>query len=387
MQSKHPQTARRHRAPGGRASVVSLAVASALFACAAAREVGAQGPQLVSGRVVSEDGERIVGARVLVAALGNGAALSDDDGHFELYVLGDSATRQLVVRRIGFRPESLMVRLPRDAAPPLEVRLVRLAQNLAAVVVEGDTRDLTTISAQVHERQRRAANGRFVFREDIEAMHVTLSSDVLRRVLGVSVLVGGTGRAQLRLRDNVCPPLFWLDGIPLVGAPYDVDQLPPSAIEAIEVYPSSGTVPVEFRGPMRAQGCGTIVLWTREGERRPKRPTITADSIARLVDAARVFLPQEVDSEARLIEMPQPQYPDSLYRAHAAGAVVAECIVDAGGHIVPESIGVVSSSDVRFTDAVRLALREATFHAAMKQGHAVAQVVQIPVTFKPPPSS
>lgn len=346
----------------------------------------AQSGTRVAGVVVAADGEHVAGAQVRLSGVASPVATTDDDGRFEFFVLGDSGTRPLVVRRIGFRPETLAVRVVTPGDVRLEVRLVRAVQFLTSVLVEADAPDRRSISAQIHERQRRSGNGSFVYREDIDKMEVIRASEVLRRVPGVHVGTGGgNSHTDVRLRTNACAPLFWVDGSPLVGNAFDVDQLTPSSIEAIEVYPSAATVPVEFRGPFRSQGCGSIVIWTRQGERRPRRALISADSISRLVDAARVFLPQEVDSEARLLAMPQPEYPDSLYRAKVAGAVVAEFIVDAAGRIVRESIGVVTASHRRFADAVRLALPEATFQAAVRRGHAVAQVMQIPVTFKPPP--
>lgn len=351
------------------------------------RDARAQPTHRVAGTVVSEDGERVVGAQVHVVDAANHVALSGDDGRFEFYLLGDSVSRSIVVRRIGFRPETVTVRVPRPDDLPIEVRLVRTAQFLASVVVEGGAPDRMGTSAQVRERQKRSGNGRFVYRNEIARMQVSRASDILRRVMGVRITVDGVGRSEVRLRENGCSPLFWMNGTPLTAAPFDIDQLPPSAIEAMEIYPSAATVPLEFRGPLRVQACGAIVLWIREGERQPRRASISADSISRLVDASRVFLPQEVDSVARVLVMPQPEYPDSLYGARVPGAVVAEFIVDANGKIVLESIGVVSSSHERFGDAVRLALREATFRPAVRNGHPVAQVVQLSVTFKPPGES
>ena len=351
------------------------------------RDARAQPTHRVAGTVVSEDGERVVGAQVRVVDAANHVALSGDDGRFEFYLLGDSVSRSVVIRRIGFRPETVTVRVPRPDDSPIEVRLVRTAQFLASVVVEGGAPDRMGTSAQVRERQKRSGNGRFVYRDEIARMQVSRASDILRRVMGVRITVDGVGRSEVRLRENGCSPLFWMNGTPLTAAPFDIDQLPPSAIEAMEIYPSAATVPLEFRGPLRVQACGAIVLWIREGERQPRRASISADSISRLVDASRVFLPQEVDSVARVLVMPQPEYPDSLYGARVPGAVVAEFIVDANGKIVVESIGVVSSSHERFGDAVRLALREATFRPAVRSGHPVAQVVQLPVTFKPPGES
>jgi TonB family protein len=386
MESNDARTHQRRR-EARCANAVALASVAACILIAfsvAAPDARAQPSHRVTGTVVSEDGEHVVGAQVRVVDAANHVALSDDDGRFEFYLLGDSVSRLVVVRRIGFRPETLTVRVPRPDDSSIEVRMVRSAQLLASVVVEGDASDRMSTSARVHERQKRSGNGRFVYRDEIAQMQVSRTSDVLRRVPGVRITVDGMGRTELRLRGSACAPLFWMNGSPLGDAPFEIDELPPSAIEAIEIYPSAATVPLEFRGNLRVQGCGVIVLWIREGERKQRRASIGADSIARLVDASRVFLPEEVDSVARVLTMPQPEYPDSLYQARVPGSVVAEFIVDASGKIVLESIGVVSSSHERFGDAVRSALREATFRPAVRNGHPVAQVVQLPVTFRPP---
>jgi TonB family protein len=349
------------------------------------RDAFAQPTQRVAGTVVSEDGAHIVGAQVRVMDAASHVALSDDDGRFEFYLLGDSASPLVVVRRIGFRPETLAVHVPRPDGSLIVVRLVRTVQILASVVVAGDATNPMSTLAQVHARQKRSANGHFVYQEEIARMQISRSSDILRMVPGANMgVASGTGTSSLRLRASRCAPQYWVNGSPLGGVPFEIDQVPPSVIEAIEIYPSAETVPLEFRTNVRTQGCGAIVLWIREGERRPRRASISADSIARLVDASRVFLPQEVDSVARALMMPQPEYPDSLSGARVPGTVVAEFIVDASGKVVVESIGVVSSSHIRFGDAVRFALREATFRPAMKNGHYVAQVVQLPFTFRPP---
>ncbi|MFI5309911.1 MAG: energy transducer TonB [Gemmatimonadales bacterium] len=376
----------RHRLRCVAQCVVAAAQGASLLGATgvASSAARAQSSTRVSGVVVSVDGERIAGAQVRVAELGGSGAVSDDGGRFEFFVLGDSASRRLVVRRIGFRPETLAVRFPRADTLPLEFRLVRASQLLSTVTVKAEASDLMSTAAQVRDRQKRSGNGYFVYRDQIIKMDVSRSSDVLRRIPGVRIATGGLGQIDVRLRANNCSPLFWVNGMPLVGLPFDPDQLTVTDIEAIEIYPSAATVPVEFRGPIRSQGCGSIVVWTREGERRTKRAQISADSIYRLVDAARIFLPEEVDSVAKPLTIPRPDYPDSLYRAKVAGAVVAEFIVDTVGAVVQESIGIVSSSHVPFADAVRLALREATFTAAVKRGHPVAQVVQLPFSFTPP---
>ena len=44
----------------------------------------------------------------------------------------------------------------------------------------------------------------------------------------------------------------------------EIDELLPSTVEAIELYPYLSTIPVDFQ-PMGANStpCGTIVVWSR----------------------------------------------------------------------------------------------------------------------------
>jgi TonB family protein len=67
------------------------------------------------------------------------------------------------------------------------------------------------------------------------------------------------------------------------------------------------------------------------------------------------------------------------------GQVLVEFVVDTSGSVVVESISSVSSTHPQFTDAVRRALREASFSPARISGRAVRQLVQLPVRFEIPP--
>lgn len=360
-----------------RAAMLAL-VAAAL---AAPRASIAQGR--VAGTAVSVTGERIVGAQVRVVGSANTAAVTDDDGTFELFVLNDTGPR-LVLRRIGFRPETVHVHLPQPAMPLLVIEMTRSAQMVHPVVVMASRAERNTTLAAVHDRQRTGGNGYFAYRDDFMRNNPTRFSDVLRRIPGVRMTKTSRNFLEVRLRGNRCGPLYWLDGQPLLGVPFDPEVLPPSTIEAIEVYSSAPVVPAQFRGPMGMEGCGAIVIWTRQGERPVRRPKISADSIQRLLDAQRVFLAAEVEQPARVVSIQEPEYPDSLRAAGASGSAVIEFIITADGKLDRESVGIVSATHVRFADAVRVAVLDATFLAAMKGGHTVAQVFQLPVTFTAP---
>jgi TonB family protein len=365
--------------------VVWLTVAAALASAAGWGVAGAQAAGVkVSGTVVSESGERVVGAQVGLMRSASRGTSTDDDGTFELFVLGDSTPR-LLLKRIGFRPETVVVRVVAGEAAPLRITLARTIQMVRAVVVNAPAGSSDPWLAAVRDRERTGGNGHFVYRDEFMKSNPARFTDVLRRMPGIRINRNSRNATEIRLRNNRCGPLYWLDGQPLVGVPFDPDVLPPQTVEAIEVYSSPSLVPAQFQGPQYAQGCGAIVIWTRQGERPVRKPKINADSIARLLDAHRVFVAAEVDQPARIVSIQQPEYPDSLRAAGVGGSAVVEFIITADGKVDRESIGVVSATHIKFGEAVRVALLEATFFAAMRAGKPVAQLFQFPVTFTAPP--
>lgn len=348
-----------------------------------AGRAAAQLPQnKITGSAVSATGERVVGAQVrLVGSLVRGA-VTDDDGAFELFVLNDTMPR-LVLRRIGFKPETVLVHMP-QAAPALVVRMTRAIQMVRPVVVSAASGESNMMLAAVRERQRTGGNGHFAYRAEFMKYNPAKFTDILRRIPGVSINRTDRSAMAIRLRNARCAPLYWIDGQPLLGIPFDPDNVPPNTIEAIEVYSGASLVPPQFQGPYHAQGCGAIVIWTRQGERRVRRSKIDADSIVRLLDAQRVFVATEVDEPARVVSLQEPEFPDSLRSIGISGSAVIEFIIEADGKLNKESIGVVSATHTRFADAVRFAVLEAVFTPAKKAERPVAQIYQLPVTFTAP---
>jgi protein TonB len=75
-------------------------------------------------------------------------------------------------------------------------------------------------------------------------------------------------------------------------------------------------------------------------------------------------------------------YPPSLYAAHVRGIVLAEFVVDRGGHVEAGTLTIVTSSHPLFTEAVRQALGGATFTPALRGGKPVRQLVHQPFEFE-----
>ena len=229
--------------------------------------------------------------------------------------------------------------------------------------------------------------GHFISRERLERDNPAQLTDALRRLPGVQITSTRTIRNAVRFRGNGggCWPLVWLDGAPLPTAEFDIDFLSPQSIEGIEVYSGVSQIPPQFMGARGLGSCGVIVVWSREGERRPKKrkKAVTATQLAEMVASLKVYTPDQVDIPARgdSLSRPQPQYPEALLFTGVPGQVLAEFVVDTLGHVELDTFGVISSTNPKFTEAVQRALPDWAYAPAMLQGRRVRQLVQQPFSF------
>ncbi len=342
----------------------------------------------VRGFVRDSGGKAIIGAQITFAGT-TLVAESDDSGRFELAKVRPGML-SLRFRRLGYAPDTVELLVLAGKTVPLEVTLSRLAVTLTPVVVTGRA-DLTGWRAGFYQR-RDVGAGHYFTAEDIEKRNPSNMSDMFRMIPGVAVQPSmGMIRNQLRFRGaRGCAPLTWLDGSPLAAGEFDIDNLSPRSIEAFEVYTGS-IVPPRFSvapgiGP---RTCGAIVIWSKEGQRRPKRPApnavSTASQIAKLVDDRQIFTAAQVDITARQdsTRPVKPMYPDALYDAQVGGSVMVEFIVTATGEVDPDRISVVFATHPGFVDAVRHALESAFYVPAIRGGYPVHQVVQREFQFVP----
>jgi hypothetical protein len=335
-------------------------------------------------------GKAIIGAQITFPGTSL-MAESDDSGRFELAKVRPGML-SLRFRRLGYTPDTVELLVLAGKTVPLEVTLSRLAATLTPIVITGRA-ELTGWRAGFYQR-RDVGSGHFFTSEDIEKRNPSQMSDMFRMIPGVTVQANPYGmiRNQLRFRGSRggCAPLTWLDGTPLAAGEFDIDYLSPRSIEAFEVY--TGTiVPPRFAvapgiGP---RTCGAIVIWSKEGQKRVKRPTpnaaSTASQIAKLVDDRQIFTAAQVDVTARQdsTKPVKPMYPDALYDAQVGGSVMVEFIVTATGEVDSDRISVVYATHPGFVDAVRRALDEAIYVPALRGGYPVHQVVQHEFQFVP----
>lgn len=340
---------------------------------------------VIKGRVVTTAGIPLVGAQIRLGTIA-GVAESDDDGQFTV-VRANAGPVWLHVRRIGYRPESLSVVVPSGQMVEPTVAMTQIAQNLAAVKVMG-RRDLTGPMAGFYKRLQ-AGGGRFFTQAEIERRNPNSMTDLLRSVPGLRIETRGFDN-KVRIRGSRCSPLVWLDGQGLFAAEFDLDAVNPRTFEGIEVYSGPASVPMEFQGNQRQSStCGTIILWSRRGEFREKKPKkgelSPAARIAQLLEEFTVFTATDVDVVARVDSsvLVRPLYPDSLFDAHAAGELVAEFVVGTDGAAVMETFNAMTTTHRLLVEPVRRAVREQRFMPAVRKGLPVKQVMQVPFTFVP----
>ena len=138
---------------------------------------------------------------------------------------------------------------------------------------------------------------------------------------------------------------------------------------------------------------GTIILWTRQGELRPKKrkkdEISAAAQIQRMVEAKTVFTANEVDTPSKpdSSDLIRPVYPDSLFDHAVAGKVMVEFVVDPTGDVNMDTFNVVTTSHPAFGEAVRRAVKDQRYRPAVRNGRAVQQVVQQPFDFVPDSSA
>lgn len=183
----------------------------------------------------------------------------------------------------------------------MDVRVVALAALAAASSALAQTPDtarkpqtLGTVSVTAErptiaefEERRLAGFGHFITRAELEKQENRRTGDILARMPGTWMVRGSGGHAWIansRGRQTIvrmpqpadddlrrgaqrvaCYASVYLDGSVVYtsgrGPLFDVNQISPNQIEAIEYYSSASQIPPRFNRTDSA--CGVLVIWTR----------------------------------------------------------------------------------------------------------------------------
>ena len=217
------------------------------------------GSRELVGAVRDPIGAPIEGAIIEIRGV---AARSDSRGAFRLFT-SDVDTITVGVRRLGYAPVSALLEARNRQWDTLVVEMDPIPRELAAVKASAAKARLGL--RDIDDRKRLGA-GQFFLREDIEARHSNHTSDVVREARGVRLvrLRNGSGSgvrfAAFSGSRAACVPNLWIDGQLAPGM--EIDDVPASDVEAIELYENWTSTPIQFSKGSNIP-CGTIVLWTR----------------------------------------------------------------------------------------------------------------------------
>lgn len=360
-----------------------VAVIGVVFAAAlSADSLRAQALGSIHGMVVDSARVPLAGVEIVVDGTGLRTA-TNEKGEFRIagIPLGTAVVRG---RRLGFTPSQARVEVSEAGPATVSLRLTAVAAMLAPVVVRADKINYTGRLAGYYQRLERKSAGVFITRDQIDRENPRMLKQLLRHVPGITEVRGRGNSSGIRMRGRTCWPLVWIDGIPMPAGEVDLDSFAPSSIHGIELYLGSTTAPARYTYTRDASACGTILLWSRGPDTDPiNPPPAPVSELERLVASSSVFTPDQVDRQAALDERHQLElaFPPALYASGTRGLVIAEFVIDTLGHVEHETVGIVSSTHPLFSDAVRFALRGATYIPAVKQGQAVRQIVQQPFNF------
>lgn len=342
----------------------------------------AQGTLAINGVVV----DSATGVGIALADLSldgsTARAQSNERGVFRLSAEGNGPY-VLHVRRLGFLPRVLSLSAA-QAGATVTVRLAPSTRSLDAVQVRAARTKYTGRLAGYYSRLERRTQGQFITRDDLEREHPAQLTDMLQRQPGLRITRGRPSAQSVRMRGRDCRPLIWLDGTAMPSGDVDLDSFSPESLEGIEIYLGS-TPPAGFLAARGQSECGTILLWSRDTQPRPRGHAATPEELEELLASLSVFTAGEVETPAALDTAVGwvVSYPPSLRASGTSGTVVAEFVVDTTGRVEESHLGIVSSTNALFSAAVRESAGAARFSPAIRGGRRVRQLVRLPFDFRP----
>jgi TonB-linked SusC/RagA family outer membrane protein len=206
----------------------------------------------VSGTVVDNNGEPIIGASVIQKGTSNGA-VTDLDGHFSVKVPKGTT---LTISYIGFSTQDV------KAAPNLQIKLVENSKELSEVVVTG------------YQIQRKADLTGAVSVVKTDGITTSPDADPMKslqgKVAGMTITDTGSpsGTATVRIRgigsfNSSQDPLFIVDGVPMTGS---LNTLNNNDIESMQVLKDAASASIY--GSRAANG--VIIITTKHGKKSDK---------------------------------------------------------------------------------------------------------------------
>jgi hypothetical protein len=219
-----------------------------------------RGAARVKGMVRDTAGKPLNGARVVLSG-DESQGSTTTGGAFNLAGL-PPGTWMLEARAVGFQPQRFVVDLRDSVEANSDVNLLALTPTVDTVKVRADK--WTEQISGFEQRKRMGLGGYFFDEKRIADRNTTRMADLLRGTPGVSIQPGMNGRDQVKLRGvqgaGQCNPNIFLNGVyTAIDNGIIEDIVRPEEVRAMEVYPGTASLPIEFQRP---NGCGSIAIWT-----------------------------------------------------------------------------------------------------------------------------
>lgn len=210
---------------------------------------------------------QIVGTNMVVRA----------DGRGNYRVTGiPSTAKEFSVRALGYARLTQSEEFTPGASLQRDIYLMRIPRVLTQMTVQGRSMRVPRSFEQIYERGARGF-GAFITREQIDSMNPFDLKTMFSTVAGVYTdsrgvyfqRCSGSERGELwldgqrvtRFRRQRPPGAVGIDPDPYFFNEF-LEQVKPSSVQAIEVYPSHAVIPGEF---LDAQPCAVIAIWTKRG--------------------------------------------------------------------------------------------------------------------------
>lgn len=309
-------------------------------------------------------------------------SFTDSRGKFTIEGI-PSGSSTLTVRRLGFSPVRMPVEISERSGASVVIRMKVVPTTLSPVVVHPERLEYTGRLAGYYKRLERKSSGYFITRDEIDRENPSNLGQLLQHVPGIRIGTRHGGVTGMRMRGRTCWPLVVIDGTPMPAGETDIDAFVPSSIQGIELYLGATTAPLRYMYNRDISSCGTMLIWSRGPDTDPVGSPESMVDLKALMDRAAIYSADSVDRPASpdAAHPIHPEFPPSLFAARVRGLAIAEFVVDTLGRVEELTVGIVSSTDPLFSDAVRAALRGATYVPARKDGRPVRQLVQQPFRF------
>jgi hypothetical protein len=168
---------------------------------------------------------------------------------------------KLDVEHIGYRlfVDSVSV----DFMATVDVTVGMSVDAVALAPLQVSTRSFYLDRVGFYGRRERLA-GSFLTRAEFMDRRPSMASDLLRSMAGIRLQPRRGNIGLMPIGRGNCGFRYILDGT-RIGPGFEIDDIRPDWIEAIEIYRGASEVPGEFTGPITdpRANCGVIVVWTR----------------------------------------------------------------------------------------------------------------------------